>query len=100
MMNDIQGITSAFQTVNTQLEAVTEKKSAAVQARQDLSNLPDDVLGQLNGQPIVFARLLTTLLQELDPALQSVLVTLSLGKSTWCLTQPIWDVFLVPKPLC
>lgn len=75
VIKDIEGITTAFQTTNTQLQAVKKP----IQARQDLSDLPDDVLGQLNGQPIVFARLLNTLLTELNPALQSVLVTLSLG---------------------
>lgn len=83
VLKDIEGITSAFQSTNTKLEAA---QKPAVQARQDLSDLPEDVLGQLNGQPIVFARLLTTLLQELNPALQSVLLTLSLGK---LLSRPI-----------
>ncbi|USW58678.1 hypothetical protein Slin15195_G119970 [Septoria linicola] len=90
VIEDIEGITSAFQVVNTQLESA---QKPSIQARQDLSDLPEDVLGQLNGQPIVFARLLLTLLQELNPALQSVLVTLSLGE-VYVALQPLLRVQL------
>ncbi|KAI5360135.1 hypothetical protein Slin14017_G096960 [Septoria linicola] len=90
VIEDIEGITSAFQVVNTQLESA---QKPSIQARQDLSDLSEDVLGQLNGQPIVFARLLLTLLQELNPALQSVLVTLSLGE-VYVALQPLLRVQL------
>lgn len=70
-MKDIDGVTQAFHTTNTQVTAAKQPT---------LGDLPHDVLGQLNGQPIVLAKLLLPVLQELNPALQSVLVTLSLGE--------------------
>lgn len=59
-----------------------KSSNAQISSRQKtLGNLPKSVLGQLNGQPIVVAKLLLPLIEELDPALTSVLATLSLGKS-------------------
>ena len=57
-----------------------QANSEIASRRKTLSNLPHDVLSQLNGQPIVVANLLLPLIQELDPALTSVLSTLSLRK--------------------
>lgn len=75
IMPDITAITTAVQSTKAKIESVQK-----TQKRQDLSDLPDQVLGQLNGKPIDVANLVLPLLQELNPAVQSVLVTLSLGK--------------------
>jgi hypothetical protein len=79
---DITSITSAFSSTNSQISALQQKKRDLV-ARQgtDLSDLPTDILGQLNGNPIVFANLLVTLIRELNPAVTSVLRTLNLSMS-------------------
>lgn len=81
---DIAGVTQAFHTTNTQVTAAKQPT---------LGDLPTAVLGQLNGQPIVLAKLLLPVLQELNPALQSVLVTLSLGELDVAL-QPLLTVEL------
>ncbi|CZT16394.1 uncharacterized protein RCC_02237 [Ramularia collo-cygni] len=93
-IKDIEGMTAAFQATNNQLAAAQQQQSSLVARQgQGLQNLPKDVLGQLNGQPIVFARLLNTLLRELNPAVQSLLLTLSLGE-VYVALQPLLRVQL------
>ena len=79
-IKEIDGLTSFIHQANNKINAAakTQTKRATTPT---LGNLPHDVLGQLNGQPIVLAKLLLPVIQELNPALGSVLNTLSLGKS-------------------
>ncbi|KAK3048197.1 hypothetical protein LTR09_010358 [Extremus antarcticus] len=100
VIKDINSITHALTSLNTKLiiakansDDSTTSDSSALEIRQNLSNLPKNVLGQLNGKPIVFANLLNELVNELDPAIQSVLVTLSLGEVNAAL-QPLLKVQL------
>ncbi|CAK1356742.1 hypothetical protein CB0940_12042 [Cercospora beticola] len=74
IMGDIAGIRQAFRETTAKVNAVRAQKQ---QKRQTLADLPD-VLGQLDGRPIVLANLLLPILQQLNPALGSVLNTLSL----------------------
>ena len=68
---DLTALASAFHTTNAKVNAAKTPT---------LGDLPSAVLGQLDGKPIVLAKLLLPLLAELNPALQSVLTTLSLGE--------------------
>lgn len=76
-MGDIAGIRQAFRETTAKVNAVRAQKQ---QKRQTLADLPD-VLGQLDGRPIILANLLLPILQQLNPALGSVLNTLSLSMS-------------------
>ncbi|GIZ42932.1 hypothetical protein CKM354_000617900 [Cercospora kikuchii] len=73
IMGDIAGIRQAFRETTAKVNAIRAQK----QKRQTLADLPD-VLGQLDGRPIILANLLLPILQQLNPALGSVLNTLSL----------------------
>lgn len=77
-MGDIAGIRQAFRETTAKVNAVRAQKQ---QKRQTLADLPD-VLGQLDGRPIILANLLLPILQQLNPALGSVLNTLSLSTFT------------------
>ena len=73
VITDISSITAAIASASSKITAVQKRD---IEARQNLG----DLLGSFNGQPMVFAKMLTSLVQEIDPALQSVLGTFSLGE--------------------
>ncbi|KAM3425794.1 hypothetical protein BST61_g7722 [Cercospora zeina] len=82
IMRDIAGIRQAVRDATAKVTAARSQK----QKRQTLADLPS-VLGQLDGRPIVLANLLLPVLQQLNPALGSVLNTLSLT-SVYVALQP------------
>ncbi|KAF2207228.1 hypothetical protein CERZMDRAFT_107819 [Cercospora zeae-maydis SCOH1-5] len=74
IMGDIAGIRQAFRDTTAKVEAVRAQQ----QKRQTLADIPS-VLGQLDGRPIILANLLLPIIVQLNPALGSVLSTLSLN---------------------
>ncbi|SMQ46314.1 unnamed protein product [Zymoseptoria tritici ST99CH_1A5] len=92
---NINEINEAIKATNAQMSTMQKRSLEARQSTTGttLADLPKDVLGQLNGNPIIFANLLLTLVRELDPAVTSVLRTLNLNATNVAL-QPLLKVQL------